>query len=104
MDIAAASFPALFVAATAHVANALLLTLFWVLLIGVLLSWIPMDNGNPVVPLIYQISEPLLAPFRRLLPNMPIDLSPIFAIMVVQLARILVVAPLSDYAQRLASG
>jgi len=104
MDIAAATFPALFVAATAHVLNALLLTLFWALLIGALLSWFPVDNGNPVVPLIYQITEPLLAPFRRLLPNMPIDISPILAILSVQLLRILLVAPLFDYAQRLTAG
>jgi YggT family protein len=53
---------------------------------------------------VYQITEPLLAPIRRVLPQMGIDLSPMIAILAVQVARILVVAPLSDWAGRLALG
>jgi YggT family protein len=97
-------FAALLVAALADSISLLLWIWFWVLLAGVLLSWIPMDNRNPVVPLVYQLTEPLLAPIRRVLPDMPIDLSPMFAILAVQLARILVVAPLFDLAGRLAGG
>lgn len=95
-------FTALVVLAFADALSLLLWIWFWTLLIGVLLSWFPMDNRNPALPLIYQITEPLLRPFRRLLPQMGIDLSPLFALLAVQLARILVVAPLFDLGGRLA--
>jgi YggT family protein len=95
---------ALAVAALADAVSMLLWIWFWTLLAGVILSWVPVDNRNPAVPLVYQITEPLLAPIRRLLPQMGIDLSPMIAILAVQLARILVVAPLSDWAGRLALG
>jgi YggT family protein len=95
---------ALAVAALADAISMLLWIWFWTLLAGVILSWVPVDNRNPAVPLVYQITEPLLAPIRRLLPQMGIDLSPMIAILAVQVARILVVAPLSDWAGRLALG
>lgn len=101
---AALPLAALAVAGLADVLSLLLWIWFWTLLIGVILSWLPIDNRNPAVPLIYQITEPLLAPFRRLLPDMGIDLSPMFALILVQLARILIVAPLFDFAVGLAAG
>lgn len=101
---AAMPLSALAIFGLADVLSLLLWIWFWTLLIGVILSWLPIDNRNPAVPLIYQITEPLLAPFRRLLPDMGIDLSPMFAIILVQLARILIVAPLFDFAVRLAAG
>lgn len=102
MGASAPPLPALAVAGIADALSLLLWVFFWTVLASVILSWIPTDNGNPVVPLIYQISEPLLAPFRRLLPDLPIDLSPILTILCVQMARLLVVQPLFDLAARLA--
>lgn len=99
---AAPPLPALLVAGLADALSLLLWVIFWTLLASVILSWIPVDNRNPVVPLIYQISEPLLRPFRRVLPDLPIDLSPILAILTVQLLRLLVVNPLFELAGRLA--
>lgn len=97
-----APLPAIAVAAVADVISLLLWIWFWALLAGVILSWIPVDNRNPAVPLIYQITEPLLTPLRKLLPDIGIDLSPMIAIIGVQLARILIVTPLFDFAGRLA--
>ena len=34
-----------------------------------LLSWFPLDPRNPFVRLLHQFTEPLLEPFRRLLPR-----------------------------------
>lgn len=95
-------FAAIAVAALAEALSLLLWLWFWVLLIGVLLSWIPVDNRNPAVPLIYQLTEPLLAPIRRLIPPMGLDFSPIIALLGVQLLRLLLVHPLIDLAQHLA--
>lgn len=41
----------------------------WVLLARALMSWIPnLDPYNPVVQFLYQITEPVLEPVRRLIP------------------------------------
>ena len=48
----------------------------------IILSWVVMftQSRSPYIEVIQELAEPLLAPFRRLLPNMGmIDLSPILA-------------------------
>jgi YggT family protein len=57
-----------------------------VLVAGALLSWVNPDPRNPIVNAIYGISEPLLAPFRRFIPNLGgIDLSPLVALLAFQI-------------------
>jgi YggT family protein len=58
-----------------------------VLLARVLLSWVQVDPRNPVVNLIHQLTEPLLAPIRRMLPQSgSVDFSPMVAFIVVLIA------------------
>jgi YggT family protein len=58
-----------------------------VLLARVVLSWVQADPRNPIVNLINQLTEPLLAPIRRLLPQTgPVDFSPMVAFIVVLIA------------------
>jgi YggT family protein len=58
-----------------------------ILLARVLLSWVQIDPRNPIVNLINQLTEPLLAPIRRLLPQTgPMDFSPMVAFVVVLIA------------------
>ncbi len=55
-----------------------------VLLARVLLSWVQVDPRNPIVNLINQLTEPLLAPIRRLLPQGGgLDFSPMVALIAV---------------------
>jgi YggT family protein len=47
------------------------------------MSWISPRGNDPVTPLLYQVTEPILAPIRRLLPQMGmLDLAPMVAILV----------------------
>lgn len=70
-------------------------TLFWITIVRVLLSWLAGESPNPAVPLIYRISDLILKPFQRIIPPLGgFDLSPLFGLLAVQLAQILVVAPL----------
>ncbi len=58
----------------------------------ILLSWVVMltQSRSPYIEVIQELAEPLLAPFRRLLPNMGvIDLSPILAFLALYIAEIL---------------
>lgn len=43
---------------------------FWALLIVVILSWVAPMSHHPGATLLHQVTEPLLAPFRRLIPPM----------------------------------
>jgi YggT family protein len=48
------------------------------------------QTRSPYIEVIQELAEPLLAPFRRLLPNMGmIDLSPILAFLTLYIAEIL---------------
>lgn len=68
---------------------------FWAILIQVVLSWVAPQSQNPAVALIYQITDPIMAPARKLLPPMGgMDFSPIITFMLIQLAKILVVGSL----------
>ena len=53
----------------------------------ILLSWMPMDRGNRLVRIIYEITEPILGPIRRVLPALGgLDLSPMIALILIQVA------------------
>lgn len=73
------------------------------LLIRVILSWIQPGGYNPVLGLINQLTEPLMAPARRLIPPFGgLDLSPIVVFIFLYLTLMLVVRPMLDYGQLLA--
>ncbi|MWV10697.1 YggT family protein [Pseudomonas sp. R-28-1W-6] len=59
---------------------------FFAMIISVILSWVAPGSYNPGAQLVNQICEPLLAPFRRLIPNLGgLDISPIFAFIALNL-------------------
>lgn len=59
----------------------LLMTYFFLIIISVILSWVGQGLRHPFVPLIYQLTEPVLRPIRRVIPPIAgIDLSPLFAL------------------------
>ncbi|MBF8754192.1 MAG: YggT family protein [Pseudomonas putida] len=66
--------------------TSLFLKIFWVaMIVMVIVSWVAPNSHNPAAELAYQISEPVLAPFRKLIPNLGgLDISPIFAFLAIQ--------------------
>ena len=67
------------------------------IIIQVVISWVNPGAYNPVVSLLHSLNEPLLAPARRMIPPMSgLDLSPLVVIVGLQLALLLLVAPISD--------
>jgi YggT family protein len=79
--------PPLLVAVTA-VFELVILSLnlfFFAILISIILSWIAPHAYNPVTALLTTLSEPVLRPFRRVIPPIGgLDISPIFAIILIQ--------------------
>ncbi|MGY2375817.1 YggT family protein [Pseudomonas sp. SDO524_S393] len=73
--------------------------IFWSMIISVILSWVAPGSRSPGAELVYQITEPVLAPFRRLIPNLGgLDISPIFAFIAIQLLQSWVIPRLAYYA------
>jgi YggT family protein len=65
----------------------------FVLLARVLISWVRVDPYNPVVRFLYQITEPVLDPIRRALPQtMGIDFSPLIALLLIQVLLTVIVS------------
>lgn len=74
-------FQFLFLFAIQKLLITLLLTYFVLVIARVIVSWIANQSSHPLIPLIYQLTEPVLRPISRLLPPMGgIDLSPLFAL------------------------
>lgn len=72
----------------AQIINLLFTALWLLILVRIILSWTGMSPYSGFYQVIYNLTEPLLAPFRRLLPSMGgLDFSPIILLLVVDLAR-----------------
>jgi Zn-dependent protease len=68
----------------------LLEILKWIVLARVLLSWLPMfgvrlDPSNPIIRLLYRLTDPILSPLQRYSRLGMIDLSPIIAFFLISL-------------------
>ena len=62
----------------------LLNVLLLAILVRVILSWFPVDPSNPIIRLVWDVTEPILAPFRRVIPRIGMfDLSPLAAFLVI---------------------
>ncbi|MCG6872356.1 MAG: YggT family protein [Gammaproteobacteria bacterium] len=87
----------------AELAQLVVWILIIVILIRVVLSWInPQAYYSPMGGVLISLSEPMLAPLRRWLPDLGgLDLSPLFAFIVLELVRRLVIAPLLDLGRAL---
>jgi len=64
-----------------------------------LLSWVRINPYNSLVNIIYQLTEPILEPFRRLMDRTGIntgmfDLSPLIACLVLQLLESIIIRSL----------
>jgi YggT family protein len=68
----------------------LLINLYFFMLIAmIVVSWIAPGSRHPAIELIWQVSEPVMAPFRALLPNMGgIDFSPILVFISINVIQI----------------
>lgn len=77
--------------------------LFALILVRVILSFIQPAGHLPALPIILQLTEPLLGPLRRRLPNLGgLDFSPLVAMLLISLSRVLVIAPITDLGLALA--
>lgn len=81
--------------AVADALKILLNTFFYAIFIQAILSWVQ-QGYSPVNQILDQITQPILRPFHRIIPNIGgFDITPIAALILLQLLIILVVNPLT---------
>ena len=92
-----------FIYAIATILSYLLTIANWLIIIRALLSWVNPDPYNPVVQFLYKTTDPLLAPFRRIVPaySTGIDFSPIFALLAIWFLQLFAVRTLFSIAMRM---
>ncbi len=60
----------------------------YVIIASALISWVSPDPRNPIVQFLHRVTEPVLAPVRRMLPPWKtggLDLSPIIVLIAIQI-------------------
>ncbi len=65
-----------------------------VIIIRAIMSWFTANPHNEIYQLLIRITEPVLAPFRRLFPTMTIDFSPLIVIILLQLLKNMIIGAL----------
>lgn len=65
-----------------------LFSIYFVLIMArVVISWVPDLQRNRAAEIIYTLTEPVLAPLRKLVPLPGIDISPLLAIIIMRIVR-----------------
>lgn len=90
--IVGSSYPfiAISIAALQYLLSTVLQLMFWIIFIRAIMSWF--SNGtNPLELVLHQLTEPLLAPIRRIIPPIGgLDLSVIVVLLLIQFIRIVI--------------
>jgi YggT family protein len=96
---AGAGFAGIAVLTIAELLAKALYILTFAIFVQVIASWVAPGAYNPALSLVDSITFPLLKPLRALLPSLGgLDLTPMVALVVLQLAQMLLVAPIRDFA------
>ena len=76
----------------ARLTSLVLTLLFWAILIRAILSWVQPDPRNPIVQFLDRVTGPILYPLQRIIPPLGgIDLSPLVAMLLIELLKGLLV-------------
>lgn len=76
----------------ARLTSLVLTLLFWAILIRAILSWVQPDPRNPIVQFLERVTGPILYPLQRIIPPLGgIDLSPLVAMLLIELIKGLLV-------------
>lgn len=99
-------FPAisgLFLLALAHLFKMAIWIFIILILLQILISWINPGAYSPATILIYQLTDPVLRPCRRVIrPVGGLDFSPLVVLVMLQLLLMLLIAPMQDLGNILA--
>jgi YggT family protein len=74
-----------FIIALAKIMDIILTLYMWIIIARALISWVNPDPYNPIVIFLHRVTEPVLAPVRRMIPrhNLPIDFAPLVVLLII---------------------
>ena len=92
-----------FLDAVARILDIALTAYYWIIIVRAIISWVNPDPWNPIVQFLQRVTEPVLAPIRRILPmgRWGIDFSPLVAILALIFIQQFLVGSLRDLAWRM---
>ena len=92
-----------FIAAVARIIDIALNIYMWIIIIRAVLSWVNPDPYNPIVRMLYRVTEPVMAPVRRWIPwrGLGIDLSPVIILLAIVFLQSFLVPSLMQFAYSL---
>ena len=75
------------------IVHSLLTVYIWIVIIGALLTWVRPDPYNPIVQIIYRLTEPAYRLVRRIMPTVfnGLDLAPLIIIILLQVLDVILV-------------
>jgi YggT family protein len=76
----------------------------WIIIIRAVLSWVKVPSLYPLVVILHNLTEPVLRPFRKLVPPKTfggIDITPIIVILLIYFVDAFLVKSISDIARQM---
>ncbi len=90
------------IAAMASLLEAVFTILTWLIIARVLIGWVSPDPFNPIVQFLIKATDPVLEPFRRIIPPIGfLDISPVVALLILRALQLFVVKTLLELSLRL---
>ena len=92
-----------FLEAVATIISIILSVYMWIIIGRAIISWFNVDPYNPIASILYQVTEPVLARVRRVVPAFGggIDFSPMILILVIIFLQKFLVTTLHQIARSL---
>ncbi len=91
-----------FINAVATIIDYILTIYMWIVIIRALISWVNPDPYNPIVQILYRLTDPVLYRVRRYMPralfSFGIDFSPVIVILIIYFLQIFLVGSLKQLA------
>jgi len=93
-----------FLGAFAYIIHIILRIYMWIVIIRAILSWVNIPSLYQVSVILYHLTEPVMRPFRRIIPPHKmggIDITPIIVILLILFVDSFLVQSISIYARQL---
>ncbi|MCL9822581.1 YggT family protein [Helicobacter colisuis] len=92
-----------FIQAVAQIMSMAINIYIWIVIIAALISWVRPDPYNPIVQILYKLTEPVYTKIRRFIPTIisGIDITPIIVILALQFINLFFVKLLYSFANTL---
>ncbi len=93
-----------FLSGLARILHILLMIYIWVIIVRAVLSWVTVPSLYPLKLILFRLTEPVLRPFRRLVPPYKlggVDISPLIVILLLFFVDSFLIKSLSLYGRQI---